>query len=564
MIKGSTILVVDDEESIRFTFDAFLSEEGYRVLTAKNFQEASTLIKTADPDLIFADILLGDRTGFDLLRTVREKNLACPFVLITGAPDFDTAVEAVRLGAYDYIPKPVKRDTLVRVARIALSHRMLQLEKEKYRLNLEAIFDSVKDGLIMVDKKRNIVEINRAARTICRLSRESLGRSFDSVDLGCGKQCTEALKAFFKEKNPIETSRLRCLGVEGENRTIALSFSPLRSPTGNFSGAVMVVRDETRLDELERDLKERRNFHGITGKSPRMQEVYGLIEALADVDTTVLVTGESGTGKELVARALHYSGPRRDRPLVPVNCAALADNLLESELFGHVKGAFTGAIKDMVGRFQQADGGTLFLDEIGDISPALQVRLLRVLQEKKIERVGDSRQIPVNVRIVAATNQDLPARVRKGLFREDLFFRLKVVNIQLPPLRQRREDIPLLVDDFIERFNTKLNRDIQGISPEVLEMFMAYSWPGNVRELGHFIEHGFILCRGTVIQPQHLPPEIRISGSSGYSDLDYSSDDEEERVRHALEKAGWNKAKAARLLGISRRTLYRKISLYDL
>ncbi|MEJ2700051.1 MAG: response regulator, partial [Desulfuromonadales bacterium] len=192
MIKGSTILVVDDEESIRFTFDAFLSEEGYRVLTAKNFQEASTLIKTADPDLIFADILLGDRTGFDLLRTVREKNLACPFVLITGAPDFDTAVEAVRLGAYDYIPKPVKRDTLVRVARIALSHRMLQLEKEKYRLNLEAIFDSVKDGLIMVDKKRNIVEINRAARTICRLSRESLGRSFDSVDLGCGKQCTEA------------------------------------------------------------------------------------------------------------------------------------------------------------------------------------------------------------------------------------------------------------------------------------------------------------------------------------------------------------------------------------
>jgi transcriptional regulator with GAF, ATPase, and Fis domain len=283
---------------------------------------------------------------------------------------------------------------------------------------------------------------------------------------------------------------------------------------GRFTGALLVIRDITLLRDLERELRERHLFQNMIGKSKRMQDIYRLLEDLSNLETTVLITGESGTGKELVAKALHYSGQRAFNPFVTVNCSALTESLLESELFGHVKGAFTGAIHDKQGRFQAADQGTILLDEIGDISPLIQLKLLRVLQEKVFERVGESNPQKVDVRIIASTNKDLKEKVRKGEFREDLYYRLKVVEVSMPPLRERLEDIPLLVDHFREMFNKRFQKEIDGLSNEVLNKFMSYHWPGNVRELEHVIEHAFVLCRGRVITLEHIPSEVKDYGSS--------------------------------------------------
>jgi transcriptional regulator with PAS, ATPase and Fis domain len=282
------------------------------------------------------------------------------------------------------------------------------------------------------------------------------------------------------------------------------------------------------------------------------------------VPSTVLILGESGTGKELVAEALHLSGTRKKRPLVKVNCAALSDTLLESELFGHVKGSFTGAIKDHVGRFQRADGGTIFLDEIGDISPRMQLRLLRVLQEKEVERIGDATPIKVDVRIVAATNQDLEEKVRRGEFRQDLYYRLKVITMQLPALRERKEDIPCLVDHFIRHYNQELGRNLQGVSAEALQALQNYDWPGNVRQLEHAVEHILIHCMEPVATLHHLPQEVLQARLSTSKPDGEPENDERQAILAALRKTDWNKAKAARLLGIDRKTLYRKIEKFQL
>ena len=318
---------------------------------------------------------------------------------------------------------------------------------------------------------------------------------------------------------------------------------------------------------MEGELRERYNLHNMVGKSHKMQEIFHLLDELINTDTAVLITGETGTGKELIAKALHYGGGRAAKPLVTVNCSALPENLLESELFGHVKGAFTGAQKDRVGRFQAAHGGTIFLDEVGDIAPNLQLKLLRVLQEKTFERVGDSTTYQVNVRVIAATNCDLKKKVSLGEFREDLYYRLKVLEIALPPLRERREDIPLLINHFVTLFNKSYQKSIEGISQDALKIFMIYPWAGNVRELQHAIEHAFVLCNGPTITLEHLPAEIK----------DYSPQEapppanrpaisslQPPDILQALVKTGWNKAKAARLLGISRPTLYQLIHLHNL
>jgi transcriptional regulator with PAS, ATPase and Fis domain len=345
---------------------------------------------------------------------------------------------------------------------------------------------------------------------------------------------------------------------------VVLNSAPLVDRENQFLGAVLVVRDITRVTTLERELKERYRFQNIIGKSHKMQAIYDLLESLTETNTTVLITGETGTGKELVAEALHYNSVGPVKSFVKVNCSALAENLLESELFGHVKGAFTGAIKEKIGRFQLADGGTIFLDEIGDLSPKLQIKLLRVLQEKTFEKVGDPEPITVELRVIAATNRDLRKKIQQGEFREDLYYRLKVVEIALPPLRDRDQDIPLLVDHFCEHFNETFHKHILGVSDTVLNLFMNYPWPGNVRELEHALEHAFVVCRGHRIEVEHVPQELRASTVPHVRLQKPLLPDEAETIRQALRKTGWNKAKAARLLGIPRRTFYRKIEKYHL
>jgi len=445
---------------------------------------------------------------------------------------------------------------------------LLEAEKEQNRRHLEAIFRSVNDAIITVDRHMRVIAANDATRDICALEpQEMVGRNFQDVPRFCGQSCLQALREVLRTGKIIKDYRLECQRANRPHQIVAISSVPLRDSADKNIGTVLVVRDLTRVAEMEGELRERYNLHNIVGKSHQMQQIFHLLDELMNTDTTVLITGETGTGKELVAKALHYGGGRAAKPLVTVNCSALAENLLESELFGHVKGAFTGAQKDRVGRLQAAHGGSLFLDEVGDIPPRLQLKLLRALQEKTFERVGDSTTYQVDVRIIAATNVNLKKKVSLGEFREDLFYRLKVLEVALPPLRERREDIPLLINHFLGLFNKNYNKSIEGISQEALKIFMIYPWPGNVRELKHAIEHAFVLCNGPTITLEHLPAEIRDDSppeAPATPEHPKIATLQKPDILQALMKTGWNKAKAARLLGISRPTLYQLIHLHDL
>jgi len=354
--------------------------------------------------------------------------------------------------------------------------------------------------------------------------------------------------------------RAQCRCGSRPQQVTMLNASPVLDQSGRFTGVVLVIRDITRLESLERHLGERQGYRNIIGTCRKMQEVYAILGQLADLKTTVLITGESGTGKELVVEALHYSSSLITGPLVKVNCAALAENLLESELFGHVRGAFTGAVSDKTGRFQAAEGGTIFLDEIGDLSLNMQLKLLRVLENKEFERVGDSTTCKADVRLVAATNVNLWERVEQGLFREDLYYRLKVMVIDLPPLRERGKDVLLLAEHFIQGFGKAFNKDLQGMTRDVVSFFTHYPWYGNVRELKHTVEHASILCQGGPIALQHLPADLRALASR----LDAQTAQESQNIERdilisVLERCHWNKTRASQLLGVSRTTLYRKL-----
>ncbi len=553
------ILIIDDEENIRLTLEDFFSGEGYEVVTAEGYDGALKMIDVSSFDLILTDINLNGKSGIDILKEVRVKKLNCPVVMITASPDLDTASDALRLGAFDYVSKPVQLDRLMHITKTAMKQKELANEKEKYRLNLEAIFKSVKDSIITVDKDMITIELNEAAKDICHLSRDSVGKPLKSLMTHCDGRCMDALVETVNGKKPIEMYHLECRHKLCPQQVVTVNTYPLIDNKGAFTGAVLVVRDETHLADLEREMRERQRLHNIIGKSKKMQTIYSYIEDLADVQSTVLVTGESGTGKELVAEALHYKGGRNHKPLVKVNCSALSDNLLESELFGHIKGSFTGAIKDRIGRFKMADGGTILLDEIGDMPPKIQVKLLRVLQEKTFERVGESVSIKVDARVVACTNQDLRGKIERGEFREDLYYRLNVVEICVPPLRERKEDIPSLINHFIKKFNNKINKDILGISTDVQKLFMDYFWPGNVREMEHALEHAFILCHQKTITLKHLPPVFENFFATKANLFKDVGVDEKLAIVQALEKAAGNKTMAAKLLGISRRNIYRKI-----
>ncbi|MCK9374834.1 MAG: sigma 54-interacting transcriptional regulator [Syntrophobacterales bacterium] len=445
---------------------------------------------------------------------------------------------------------------------------LLEAEKEQYRRNLEAIFRSVNDAIITVDKNMRIIAANDAVRGICSIDPQAIiNHQFHDVTRYCSQSCVRALKEILEKGRTIKEYRLECGNQYRPHQLVSVSSSPLRDKADKNIGTVLVIRDLTRVAEMEGELRERYNLHNIVGKSHEMQKIFHLLDELMNTDTTVLITGETGTGKELVAKALHYGGPRAAKPLITVNCSALAENLLESELFGHVKGAFTGAQKDRIGRFQAAHGGTIFLDEVGDIPPRLQLKLLRVLQEKTIERVGDSTTCRVDVRVIAATNRHLKQRISQGEFREDLYYRLKVLEIALPGLRERREDIPLLIQHFLTLFNKSYHKNIEEISQEALKTFMIYPWPGNVRELQHAIEHAYVLCNGPTIALEHIPAEIRdfqFRETPATGGRLKSSALQTAEILQALTETGWNKAKAARRLGISRPTLYQLINLHHL
>jgi two-component system response regulator HydG len=444
---------------------------------------------------------------------------------------------------------------------------MFQQELNSY---WKTVVDTIQDGLMVVDRAGMIVSVNQALEAIT---------GYTSKDL-VGRPCTvlkcdvcevardsrgEQWCALFRTGS-LKMRRCALMRKDGRYIHVLKNASLLRDSEGELIGAVETVTDITeivqkdnRIDAFQRQLRSEDGFHGIIGVSAPMQKVFDLIANASESDAPVIIFGESGTGKELVARAIHETGIRKRKLFVKVNCAALSESLLESELFGHVKGAYTGAYRSREGRFESARGGDIFLDEIGDLPLSTQVKLLRVLEEKVIERVGDNRPIQVDVRIISATNKDLKALVDKGAFRDDLFFRINVIPIRLPALQERIEDIPLLADAFFKRAQLKSSKPIHGISREAMSLLMSYEWPGNVRELRSAFEYAFVACRGSMIQPSHLPPNIlrgqeprRKPGRlpAGRAEL------QKKEFIDALVKEGGNQSEAARLLGVSRVTVW--------
>ena len=582
------ILIVDDEESLRLTFEMFLRREGYdQVKVAATLAEALELINSHSFDLIISDIVLEGDKGTDLLRHIRETGITCPVVMITGFPNLDSASEAVRYGAFDYLSKPVNKEKLLKIVAQALKYRELEREKqelirknERYQYYLEAIFSSVRDAIIAVDHDLNIIKLNQAAQQWLEVFKVDVADRVDKIPGEMGEACLKDARKVVETGEIIREHLVECVKPDGSVKMLLLNGAPLETGDNSLKGAVLVARDIT-VNKDQDALQDRNHFHGFVGASEVMQRIYRLIENVGKVETTVLITGESGTGKELAAEALHEESSRSSMPLIKVDCAALAEDLLESELFGHRKGAFTGADRDRPGRLLQADKGTLLLDEIGDITPRMQLRLLRFLQEMTFTPVGSDNPVKVDVRVIAATNVDLKEKVRLGEFREDLYYRLKVVEIHLPPLRDRHQCLPLLINHFLIFFCEKHGRHIHSVSDRAMDILTNYSWPGNVRELRHVMERGCILCNGPNLLVEHLSEELVRSSRRAPAITDSSENvqreeqrlaanppapmrDERQELLDALEQAGGNKSKAARLLAIDRSTLYRKMKRLDI
>jgi PAS domain S-box-containing protein len=426
----------------------------------------------------------------------------------------------------------------------------------------DPILDSINEGVFAVDQAWRITAFNRAAERITGVRRQdAIGRPCCEVFRAsiCEHAC--ALKRTLTTGKPVINATARVISVAGERIPIRISTALLKDENGAVIGGVETFQDLSYVEQLRKELESRYTFEDIVGRSPVMRRLFEILPDIAESSSTVLLEGASGTGKELFARAIHNLSPRKKKRFVAVNCAALPDTLLESELFGYKAGAFTDARRDKPGRFAMADGGTIFLDEIGDVSPAMQARLLRVLQERSIEPLGAVEPVKVNVRVVAATNKDLVELVRQGSFREDLFYRIRVVHLKVPPLRDRREDIPLLVDRLIAKFNRLQGKEIAGVSGEVMAHLMEHDYPGNVRELENIIEQAFVLCRGGWIELHHLPPELRPAAlgadrAGGPMSLRAM---ERHLIEAALQRHGGNHARAARELGINPSTLYRKL-----
>jgi len=429
----------------------------------------------------------------------------------------------------------------------------------------QAILESISDGVFTVDKDWRITSFNRAAEEITGIARkEALGKPCSEVfrSTMCNDQC--CLRETQLTGKPQVGRTGYIIDAAGNRIPISLSTAVLRGPDGNVIGGAETFRDLSEVEALRSELEGRFRVGDLVSRSPLMQRIFSSLEPVAASSSTVLILGETGTGKELIARTIHDLSARKDGPFVAINCGALPETLLESELFGYKAGAFTGATKDKPGRFALASGGVLFLDEIGNISPAMQIRLLRVLQEQIYDPLGSVTPEKSDVRIIAATNSDLAKMVRQGRFREDFYYRINIARVELPPLRLRKEDIPLLCMDFIQHFNALQGKQVEGLSSETLSLLMLHSWPGNVRELRNIIERAFIVCHEGLIRPDHLPPDFLepvrqacIPNSSGL--VNTLKENEIKIIEAALSRTHGNRLAAAKELGIHKSTLFRKI-----
>jgi len=442
----------------------------------------------------------------------------------------------------------------------------------------KTVVDTIQDGIMIVDEDGVIISVNQAFENITGYSKEGMVGKPCSM-LNCdvceiAREQNGRHHCLLFKQGSLRMKKCVLMRKDGRYVHVVKNASVLRDTEGGVMGAVETITDvselikkDTQIEAYRRELKAENGFHGILGASAAMQQVFDLIANAAQSDAPVIVYGESGTGKELVAKAIHELGTRKGQPFIKVNCAALNESLLETELFGHVKGAFTGAHKDRKGRFEAAQGGDIFLDEIGDLPLSTQVKLLRVLEEKVIERVGDNRPIRIDARIISATNKDLNRLIHQGLFREDLFYRINVIPISVPPLRERIGDIALLAESFFHRVQLKSGKEIQGISKEALKLLMEYPWPGNVRELKSAFEFAFVSCQENLIQPHHLPPnlykELNPTGAQTKV-VDNIEALRRQELMKALIESGGNQSEAAKQLGVSRVTVWKRMKRFGI
>lgn len=505
-----------------------------------------------------------------------EKECIVKMVLKTGEP-VSNYREDIKNFRNETIPISINASPLLNIHReiigVVLSLRnvlevyRLTAELFKESVRLRSILNSIADGVFTVDKNRLITSLNPAAEKITGYKKEDvIGKACHTIfgSEVCNKDCP--LWETIETGKTITNFEMDIINARGERIPVNVSTSLLIDENGEVIGGVETFRDLSVLKYLTDELKGRYSFGNIIGKNPKMQKIYNLIENVSGTNVTVLILGETGTGKDLVARAIHYNSPRRNKPFIKVSCAALPETLLESELFGHKKGAFTGAIRDKPGRFKLADGGTIFLDEVGEIPLSVQVKLLRVIEEQEFEMLGDTELTKVDVRIIAATNRNLKTAIKEGKFREDLYYRLNVVPIYLPPLRERRDDIPLLVEYLIKKYNKERGRNILSVSRKAMELLIDNNWTGNVRQLENTVEYAFIHCDGNTIQPEHLPEEIR----SKREDEKFQSvgrtlkEVEKEVILDVLKKNDFDRERTSRALHISRTTLWRRMKKYGI
>ncbi len=445
--------------------------------------------------------------------------------------------------------------------------------KQQIENYTQIIIDSIADGVFTVDKDWKITSYNRAAEKITGIGKnEAIGRYCWEVFKAsiCEQRCS--LRQTIESGRPIVNQPIFIVNSNGERIPISISTAVLKDANGTVVGGVETFRDLSDIEELRKELTSQYSFLDIISKNKDMQRLFGMMELISETDATILLEGESGTGKELFAKAIHSLSPRKKGPMITVNCGALPDTLLESELFGYKAGAFTDAKRDKPGRVALAENGTLFLDEIGDISQLLQVRLLRVLQDKVYEPLGSTKSEKANVRIVSATNKNLEDLVKKGLFRDDLYYRINVVKLVLPPLRKRKEDIPLLIDRFLNKYDKLCGKEIHGLSPEAMSILMAHNFPGNVRELENIIEYATVVCKNSLIKIENLPENLLQSldrrnktappktGEKAFS-LEAV---EKDFIRETLRKNDWNRKAAAAQMGVHPSTLWRRIKRLNL
>ncbi|MGB9597290.1 MAG: sigma 54-interacting transcriptional regulator, partial [Candidatus Poribacteria bacterium] len=530
--------------------------------------------------------------GAETIRKIREIDKNIEIVIMTAFTDkplSEIIKDMTLLDKLLYIRKPFTREEIQQMTISLIEKWNVGMESELYQQRLETVLNSTSEAIAMFDLTGAFLFVNKCYLDMFDLDEKKL-KDMTVYDL---KSCFQEPSRFVKSNeiffsNP-ESVFEDIIEAKVPKRKILYYYTtPVLGSSKNIVGRLIVYRDvskEIEIDQMKAELLRLRaeleaeySFEKIIGSSKKMKEIFTLIHQASQSDITVLIQGETGTGKELIAKAIHYNSKRKNGPFVPVNCAAIPETLIESELFGHEKGAFTGAISRKIGRFEQANGGTILLDEIGEMQPSLQVRLLRVLQEREIQRVGGLNSIPIDVRVIASTNSDLESAIKSGKFREDLFYRISTFPIVIPPLRERVDDIPLLAEHFLSKFSAKLGKSITVISSEAMELLMKYNWPGNVRELESAIERGVLLETSSVLQAENLPQSVLAISNRPKTEMGINNQKEEKAgdvilpldeiekraLINALKITGNNIQRAAKALGINRATVYRKLEKYNL